>query len=56
MKTPLHFAALNNHVEVIQLLLGSQAEIEWNDDQKCTPLHLACKKGHIESVALLLAH
>lgn len=53
-RTPLHFAALNNHKEVIQLLLSNGAELEWVDEQKCTPLHLACKRGHIESVALLL--
>lgn len=53
-RTPLHFAALNNHKSVIQLLLANGAELEWIDEQKCTPLHLACKRGHIESVALLL--
>lgn len=53
-RTPLHFAALNNHKDLIQLLLANGAEIEWVDEQKCTPLHLACKRGHFESVHLLL--
>ena len=47
---------MNNHHEIIQLLLSNRAELEWMDEQKCTPLHLACKKGNIESVALLLAN
>lgn len=56
MKTALHFAALNNHTRVIELLLASGADLEFQDDQKCTPLHLACKRIHIESVALLLTN
>jgi ankyrin repeat protein len=31
-KTPLHFAAFNNHTQVIQLLLSFKAEIEWMDE------------------------
>jgi len=53
-KTALHFAALNNHPDIIELLIASGAEMEWVDEQKCTPLHLACKKGCLESVILLL--
>jgi ankyrin repeat protein len=50
----LHFASFNNHVEIIEILIGNGAEIEWIDEHKCTPLHLACKKGNLESVILLL--
>jgi len=53
-RTPLHFAALNNHKTIIQLLLANGADLEWVDEQKCTPLHLAAKRGHMESVQLLL--
>jgi ankyrin repeat protein len=49
-RTPLHFAALNNHKTIIWLLLANGADLEWADEQKCTPLHLACKRGHLESV------
>lgn len=45
---------MNNHTQIIQLLISRNGEIEWMDEQKCTPLHLACKKGNLESVALLL--
>ena len=53
-RTPLHFAAHNNHKMIIQLLLANGADLEWPDAEKCTPLHIACKRGHTESVALLL--
>jgi len=53
-KTPLHFAALNNHVEVCESLLESGAKKEARDEQKCTPLHLACRKGSLSCIKLLL--
>jgi len=31
-RTPLHLAALNNHVDLIKLLLMAQADLEWKDD------------------------
>ena len=45
---------MNNHADLIQILLTNQAEIEWQDENKCTPLHLAGKKGALEAAALLL--
>ena len=53
-KTPLHFAALNNHEEVLAALLSVGANMEAQDEQGCTPLHLACKKKSQESLELLL--
>jgi ankyrin repeat protein len=50
----LHLAALNNHTDLIKLLLLAQADLEWKDDLSCTPLHLACKKGSFEAMELLL--
>mmetsp|Transcript_17521 Transcript_17521/g.29542 ORF Transcript_17521/g.29542 Transcript_17521/m.29542 type:complete len:215 (+) Transcript_17521:1438-2082(+) len=43
-----------NHPVVIESLLENSANIEAQDEQKCTPLHLACKKGSQECVELLL--
>jgi len=34
----------------------NRAELEWQDDLKCTPLHLACKKGSLEAIELLLTN
>ncbi len=45
---------MNNHVDLIELLLEHQADLEQKDDLQCSPLHLACKKGSFESVELLL--
>lgn len=45
---------MNNHVELIQILLIAKAEIEWQDDLKSTPLLSACKYGSHEAVCLLL--
>ncbi len=46
---------MNNHTELMRALLINKAEMEWQDDLKCTPLHLACKRGSLEAVILLLA-
>ena len=53
-RTPLHFAALNNHTDLIVILLENYAELEWKDELHCTPLHLASKKGSLEALTLLL--
>jgi ankyrin repeat protein len=53
-KTPLHFAAMNNHVNLLKLLVASHADIKIRDDAHCVPLHLACKKGSIDAVKFLL--
>ena len=31
-RTPLHLAALNNHTELIVILLNCQAALEWKDE------------------------
>ena len=31
-RTPLHLAALNNHKQIIQLLLSNGADLEWMDE------------------------
>jgi len=43
--TPLHFAALNNHRDVMASLIAAGANKEARDEHKCTPLHSACRKG-----------
>ena len=47
-------ASMNNHVDLMQALLINKAEMEWQDDLKCTPLHLACKKGSLDACIILL--
>jgi ankyrin repeat protein len=54
-KTPLHFAAMNNHLPLLKLLVEENANIKIVDDAHCVPLHLACRKGSLEAVKFLLA-
>ena len=53
-KTPLHFAAQENHEAVVLELIKVNANLEAKDELKCTALHLACKKGSQECIELLL--
>ena len=40
-KTALHLSALNNHRDVVQLLLDNDADVAAADDGGNTPLHYA---------------
>ncbi len=58
---PTHIAALNNHYELIQMLINHANEnqmqhsiLELKNNEKATSLILAAKKGHIETVQTLL--
>jgi ankyrin repeat protein len=52
--TPLHFAALENHREVVELLLAAGADPNARDDEfNMTPIGWANEKGHMEMVDYL---
>jgi ankyrin repeat protein len=55
-KTPLHFAAQENHEAVVLELIKVKANLESKDELKCTALHLACKKGSQACIELLLKY
>eukprot|EP00026_Physarum_polycephalum_P013312 Phypoly_transcript_13698.p1 GENE.Phypoly_transcript_13698~~Phypoly_transcript_13698.p1 ORF type:complete len:307 (+),score=40.58 Phypoly_transcript_13698:91-1011(+) len=55
-QTALHIASSRNFVEILNLLLESNANINAIDRDGWTPLHIACYKGNKEVVAALLAH
>eukprot|EP00775_Hariotina_reticulata_P006133 gene6133-6372_t len=54
-RTPLHYAAGYNHIEIAQLLLAEGAGLENKDSMGNTPLHYAAGYGRPQLVELLLA-
>eukprot|EP00741_Cyanophora_paradoxa_P005605 tig00000912_g5433.t1 len=54
--TALHWACLNDHVELAKFLIENGAEVDprSEDAEGQTPLHWACIKGHIGCVRLLV--
>ncbi|MFZ4285777.1 ankyrin repeat domain-containing protein [Variovorax sp. HJSM1_2] len=51
---PLHYAATNGHVAVMQLLLDENAYIDAESPNKTTPLMMAASYGSTEAVKFLL--
>lgn len=60
LSTPIHMAAANGHLEVLQYLLSlvdRDTAVELanaKNDSGNTPLHWACYRGHLEIVQLLV--
>jgi ankyrin repeat protein len=52
--TPLHYASLWGHVQVVKELRDHGADIEAKDNFGTTPLHSACFAGHLAVVNELL--
>ena len=53
-RAPLHEAAANGHVEVVQLLLDNDAEVNIKTEGSATPLHYASRGGHVDVMRVLL--
>lgn len=52
----LHWAAINNRLEIAQLLIGKDAKIDAvGGELRSTPLHWAVRQGHLPMVILLLS-
>ncbi|XP_068139899.1 uncharacterized protein Atac3 isoform X1 [Drosophila tropicalis] len=51
----LHFAAMNNQLEICEILLQAGCNMDAKTKVDRTPLHLACYYGHERIVSLLLA-
>jgi ankyrin repeat protein len=52
--TPLHYAAINGHIEIAGLLLQNGAEVNAKDKNGKTPLHWAAYRGHFDILHLLV--
>jgi hypothetical protein len=52
--TPLHYAAANGHMDVVQLLTQCGADPMAVNAQQNTPLHWAAANGHDKTVRILL--
>ena len=52
--TPLHYAATNGHLEIMNLLLENHAYIDAESPNKTTPLMMAAQYGTPSAVKLLL--
>jgi ankyrin repeat protein len=53
-QTPLHYAAMNDHKDVAQLLLENKADVNARTSDDWTPLHFAALNNHKDLVQLLL--
>ncbi|CAF4452738.1 unnamed protein product, partial [Adineta steineri] len=55
--TLLHWAALNNRVEIAKYLINKRAQVDAiGGALNSTPLHWAIRDGHTEMVIFLLSH
>ena len=52
--TPLHYAATNGHLKIMELLLEHHAYIDAESPNKTTPLMMAAQYGTVSAVKLLL--
>ncbi len=51
--TPLHYAILMDHQDIVPVLLAEGAELEMNNTNGMTPLEMAERKGQTEIASLL---
>lgn len=54
-QTPLHYASINNHSEVIKVLVKAKANINAKDADGLTPLQHAIRRGHQDAALILMS-
>ncbi|MEI6501143.1 MAG: ankyrin repeat domain-containing protein, partial [Armatimonadota bacterium] len=54
--SPLHQAAGQGSVPMVEMLLGRWAQVDTRDEVQMTPLHWAARAGHLAVVRVLLQH
>ncbi len=55
-RTPLCVAAMNGHVNVIEMLVARGANVNYKDSKGQTPLMYATESGSVDAVKALLSH
>lgn len=53
-RIPLHLAAIQGNLELLQFLVSVGSDADAGDDKGWTPLHYAAAEGHTEAVGILL--
>ncbi|CAG7823618.1 unnamed protein product, partial [Allacma fusca] len=52
--TPLHYAAMFGHTELVDFLANQESNLNALDKNKCTPLHLAASKNSWKTAKYLI--
>jgi len=52
--TPLHWAANNGHLSVVEYLVNQKADINAKNNVDWTPIHYAARDGHLSVVEYLV--
>ncbi|XP_071123596.1 fibronectin type 3 and ankyrin repeat domains 1 protein-like [Mytilus edulis] len=55
-RTPLMYAAMEGHLEVVMYLVTHGSQLDATDGHGQTPLMLAAERGHLEVVMYLVTH
>ena len=55
-RTGLQLAAAGNHVDVMQILIGLGADVNYRDRRNRTPLHMAAENNCRDACAVLIDH
>jgi ankyrin repeat protein len=55
-RTPLHWAALFGHIDVVKMLIAKNADVNAKSVEGRTPLFISQKKGHKTISDLLISH